>query len=67
MKWALIKNGVVSNMIVAPEEADKDQYRAGIESTIDEIVEVEDDAYVGPGFSYDGSVFTAPEPVAEAS
>ena len=57
MKVAIIRDGVVDNVIVPPEG----DYTAPEGS---ELVECEDDVVVGPGFTYDGQGFAAPVIVA---
>ena len=52
MKYAIIENGVVANVVVA--EADYAAEQGWIEC----------DA-IGPGWKYDGSTFTAPDPIPE--
>ena len=54
--YALIKNGVVVNCIVATQEF----INSVISSQYDDCVEYTDDMCVGPGFSWDGNTFIPP-------
>ena len=58
--FALIKDGVVRNIIVASQQFVDDYCQV-----FDSCIAYEDGTYVGPGFYYDGEVFTAPEPEEE--
>jgi hypothetical protein len=53
MKYCLISNGVVINVVLWDGNENIDFGDV-------EVVGVKDDAYVGPGFTYDGKTFTAP-------
>lgn len=50
MKYAIIENGVVTNVVVA--EADYAAQQGWIECNA-----------IGPGWKYDGSTFTEPDPI----
>lgn len=53
MKMAIVRDGIVENVIVPPEgEWDAPE---GVE-----LIECADGAFVGPGFTYDGQDFVAP-------
>lgn len=67
MKWVKIKDGIVVNIIVPPEDAEEMKaYREAIMVNIDEIVEVENSAYLDIGFSYADGAFTPPAIVEES-
>ncbi|WP_447874991.1 hypothetical protein [Serratia fonticola] len=53
MKYCLIANGIVVNVVAWDGKTPVNFGRV-------EVVGVDDDAFVGPGFIYDGENFTAP-------
>lgn len=55
--FALIKDGIVQNIIVA-DQSFIDSHCSGYDS----CVEYEEGTYVGAGFTWDGESFIAPEP-----
>lgn len=59
MKWALIKNGTVINVIAPCAEGDV-HYMDHVTKNFDEVLILKDEVYVGPGFSYDGKSFIMP-------
>lgn len=56
MRYALIKNGIVVNVIIADPT-----FILGIQSQYDACIDVTN-TYCGPGFLYDGVSFTDPNP-----
>lgn len=60
MKYCLIQSGTVQNVIIADtlEIAQSIAATCGCDTTLG----VADDFFVGPGFTYANSVFTAPPP-----
>ena len=57
MKWILVKNGIVENVIVADIDfIDK------IRNQYELCEQVEDNFYVGPGFRRENDEYIAPEP-----
>jgi hypothetical protein len=61
MKWALIKAGLVRNVAIGDSE-----FAAAVAGLFDAVVDVTGQV-VGPGWTYDGSTFTAPvEALADA-
>lgn len=56
MKFALIKDGIVKNIIVAEQD-----FLPHIQDQYDYIIDVSEMAhYPGPGWSYDGQTFSTP-------
>jgi hypothetical protein len=58
MEFALIRNGIVENVIVAESD-----FMDHIRGQWDQVVEVNVDEKPGVGWIYDGSVFVPPEPL----
>lgn len=61
MKYAIIKDGVVTNMIVWDGVS---EYDYGASDGV-LALKLNDDEQVGPGYLYDGKIFTAPPPTEE--
>lgn len=56
MIYALVKNGLVENVIVA-----KPEFAKGLEKNFDHVLDVsEEPNRPGPGWTYDGEKFSAP-------
>jgi hypothetical protein len=55
MNYAIVENGLVVNVVVWDGDASIWAPAAG-----QMAVQLADDAYAGPGFTYDGTTFTAP-------
>lgn len=53
--FALIRNGIVENIIVADQDFIDNHCQ-----DYDECIEYEDGTYVGPGFTWDGTNFNPP-------
>ncbi len=53
MRYAIIKNGIVENVIVADQDF--------IDTNYPDAVALKEDERVGPQYLYDGKTFTEPE------
>lgn len=63
MKLVFLKDNIVVNTVVAPQEGLKEYEQAILERgsgslQVDMIMHVEDDCYVGIGFKYNGKQFS---------